>query len=469
MLNDTVRTDWVRLRTLIYLRWMAVVGQTATVVIASQVLGIDLRLDLCALVVATSAAFNIVSTAIHPQNKRLSERDTALTLLFDLAQLAVLLYLCGGLTNPFSVLVLAPVTISATALNLRATLLVGFAAAAMITLIAIVYTPLRFLDGRVLELPPIYVAGTWVSLMIGIVFVGAYAHRVTVESYSMSQALVATQLALAREQRLTALGGLVAAAAHELGTPLATIKLVSSEMSRDMTPGTEAADDMKLIEEQTDRCRDILRSMGQMGKDDSLTRVTPISGLIAEAAEPHLDRGRDIVMRLDGSVEETDRPDQPEVRRHPEIIHGLRNLIQNAVDFSHRRVWIDVDWDDENVRISVGDDGRGYSPDVLGRLGDPFIRRREELRRQRSERPVYEGMGLGLFIAKTLLERSGGKITFANGSEDPPRTEPAPERDLARPTGAIVEVVWPLSALSSTPRATREALGENMPFTLRDI
>ncbi|MEM9047261.1 MAG: ActS/PrrB/RegB family redox-sensitive histidine kinase [Pseudomonadota bacterium] len=467
LLTNAARSDWVRLRTLIMLRWLAIVGQTATIVVSDAVLQLSLPLNLCAVAIAASVAFNIVSTLVHPENKRLSERDTALTLLFDLMQLSVLLFATGGLTNPFAVLVLAPVTISATALTLRATLALAGAALALITLLALVHLPLRFADGASFDLPDIYLAGIWVALLIAIVFLALYARRVTLEAFSMSQALIATQMALAREQRLTALGGLVAATAHELGTPLATIKLTAAELAHELRDRPDLNEDVALIREQTDRCRDILRSLGRAGKDDRHMRSAPVEAVVEEAAEPHRERGKTMILRIVGSVAGSgSTPNQPMIIRHPEIIHGLRNLVQNAVDFAKDHVWIDIGWDDSELRIAVGDDGPGYPEDMVGRLGDPFVRRRAEMPIPSAERPGYEGMGLGLFIAKTLLERMGAQVTFANGSEGRllPGLHATADPKIARPPGAIVEVIWPRAILEATHESVRGPLGANPPF-----
>lgn len=472
VLTGSARSDWIRLRTLILLRWLAVLGQTGAVAVAELALGIELPLGACAAVIAASAAFNIVAAFIHPENKRLSERASALTLLFDLIQLGLLLALTGGLANPFAVLVLAPVTISATVLTLRATVLLAAAALALISLIAWVHVPLRFLDGSQLVLPPVYLAGKWAALAIGIVFLALYARRVADETFSMSQALVATQLALAREQRLTALGGLVAATAHELGTPLATIKLAATELARELEGRAdlraELREDVELIRTQADRCRDILRSLGRAGRDDRQIRAAPVSAVVAEAAEPHAERGRALILRIGGQPVAAGEvpPGQPLMLRSPEIIHGLRNLIQNAVDFATARVWIDIGWDARSLRVAVGDDGPGYPPDMLGRLGDPFLRRRGEAMRARGERPGYEGMGLGLFIAKTLLERSGARVTFTNGSEPGRQARRAESGDpaRARPPGAIAEVVWKRGDIEAPPDMLRGPLGENPRF-----
>ena len=218
------------------------------------------------LVITAAILFNLLATFVLPPNKRLSEREAMLSLLFDLCQLVILLYLTGGLHNPFVLLILAPVTIAATALTLYATVVLSLTALGMISILSFLYMPLTRLSGEVLELPRLFVGGMWVALSIGILFLAIYARRVTNEMFSMSQALSATQMALAREHQLTALGGVVAAAAHEMGTPLATIKLVSSELAMELEDGSELKEDALLISEQTDRLRQILRDMGTQGQ-----------------------------------------------------------------------------------------------------------------------------------------------------------------------------------------------------------
>ncbi|MGL4439775.1 MAG: histidine kinase dimerization/phospho-acceptor domain-containing protein, partial [Bosea sp. (in: a-proteobacteria)] len=260
--------DWVRLRTLIVLRWMAIAGQLAAIAVADRVYGLQLPLGLCYMAVGVAIVANLFSITLFPENKRLTESEAFLTLLFDLAQLSFLILLTGGLTNPFALLVLAPVTISASALGLRSTVLLGFAAIFLITVAAFWNMPLRFEDGTALAVPVIFEFGFWLSIVIGILFLGIYSRRVATEMRAMSRALLATQMALAREQKLTDLGGVVAAAAHELGTPLATIKLVSAELMHELADRPDLLDDARLIRDQADRCRDILRDMGRAGKDD---------------------------------------------------------------------------------------------------------------------------------------------------------------------------------------------------------
>ncbi|MCL4186059.1 MAG: ActS/PrrB/RegB family redox-sensitive histidine kinase [Rhodobacteraceae bacterium] len=449
--RDT-RSDWIRLRTLILLRWLAIGGQLLAITLAHRRYGLDLPLGLCYLVVGAAIVANLIAVFVFPENKRLTELEALLTLLFDVAQLALLLYLTGGLTNPFALLVVAPVTISATILTLRSTVLLGVTAIGLITLLTFFHLPLRLRSGEVLMVPPLIEFGTWLAIVIGIGFLGIYSRRVSVEMRSMSEALLATQMALAREQKLTDLGGVVAAAAHELGTPLATIKLVSSEMISELGDRPELRDDAELIRSQADRCRDILRSMGRAGKDDSHLRHAPLGTVVREAAEPHAARGKALHFQTRGPE---DDGRQPLVRRAPEIIHGLRNLVQNAVDFARGEVWVDAEWSETEITVRIADDGDGFPPQVIGRIGDPFMRSRRPA--PDSRRPEYEGMGLGLFIAKTLLERTGARLRFYNGAD--PFLTAAERHDRS---GAVVEVVWPRARISP-PRP--EALGENRPIT----
>ncbi|WP_212522931.1 sensor histidine kinase RegB [Actibacterium sp. MT2.3-13A] len=448
------RSQWVPLRTLTWLRWVAIAGQLVALEVAQRVFGLQINTGLCYLVVGAAIIANLLAIAIYPKNKRLTEIETMLMLLFDVTQLALLLMLTGGLNNPFALLLLTPVTISATALRLGPTLLLGVVAIGLITLSAYVHLPLRDAFGDIMRMPDIYLFGFWVAIVIGVAFLAAYALRISSEINTMSDAFLATQMALAREQKLTDLGGVVAAAAHELGTPLATIKLVSSELRDELSDRPELRDDAALIAEQADRCRDILHSMGRAGKDDLHLRTAPLQRLLEEAAEPHQDRGKALHFEIAPLPGAEDR--QPAIRRRPEIIHGLRNLVQNAVDFAEGNVWVEGFWSDDQIGVRISDDGAGYTQQVLDRIGDPFMRHRrteDEIRK----RPGYAGMGLGLFIAKTLLERTGAQLSFANGSDPYLAPENRPER-----CGAVVEVIWPRTLIGADRSAG--PLGENQPI-----
>ncbi|MBP0484293.1 sensor histidine kinase RegB [Sagittula salina] len=455
LLGEASRSNWIRLRTMILLRWVAICGQLAAIVIAQRLYNLQLELGLCYLAVGVSIVGNLVAMFVFPESKRLSEMENFLMVLFDLLQLSFLLFLTGGLNNPFSLLIIGPVTISASVLSLRSTVILGATAMVLVTVMITHHLPLRTDEGFVLRIPDIFIYGQWVALVIALAFLSVYNRRIAREMTSMSDALAATQMALARAQKLNDLGGVVAAAAHELGTPLATIKLTSSELAEELDDHPDLKEDALLIRSQADRCRDILRSMGRAGKDDLHMRQAPLLEVIREAAEPHQDRGKDIL------IEDGPGPGgeylAPEVYRRPEVIHGLRNLVQNAVDFARSTVWIEAMWTDDIISIRILDDGRGYPPHLIGRLGDPFMRRRRSDADRRA-RPEYEGMGLGLFIAKTLLERSGAELSFANGS-DPYAPHPTP----GTPCGAIVEVVWPRAQIVA-PSGPGTRLGENQRF-----
>ena len=453
VLKGHERGNWVRLRTIILLRWGAVVGQLVALFVAQQAYNLQIEMALCLLVVSVSVMGNLIAMFIFPENKRLSETENLLMVLFDLLQLALLLYLTGGLHNPFYILILGPVTVSALVLTLRSTVFLGITAILAVTLLAEFHLPLRTDQGFLLRVPDIFVFGNWVAITIAVVFLSFYSRRVTQEMHSMSDALQATQMALAREQKLTDLGGVVAAAAHELGTPLATIKLTSAELIEELEDFPELQEDARLIRQQADRCRDILRSMGRAGKDDLMLRQAPLGTVVREAAAPHMNRGKDIHFQ-DGQNSE-DSQNQPVVLRRPDLVHGLRNLLQNGVDFARANVWVETTWDEDTVSVRIMDDGMGYPPSMMGRIGDPFMRlRRTEP--ERSQRPEYEGMGLGLFIAKTLLERSGAELSFANGRDPYLVSGEQPEK-----CGAIVEVVWPRAKIDARSAENAVPMGEN--------
>ena len=448
---ESKRGEWIRLRTMIFIRWVAVTGQLAAIIIAFQYFELALDLSLCFFAVGLSALANIVAGLFFPESKRLSELENVFMILFDLFQLAFLLFLTGGLNNPFSFLLVAPVVVSAAALKKKSTIIIGSSAVLIVTLLSYFFVPLETLSGKTLTIPDIFLFGNWVAISTGIVFLAFYSNRVTSELNTMSDALFATQAALSREQKLTDLGGVVAAAAHELGTPLATIKLTSSELIEELKNFPELHDDAMLIRDQADRCGNILNSMGGAGKDDLQMHQTLLAEIIREAAEPHSQRGVTIETKISdghkGGI------DEPYIIRRPEIIHGLRNMIQNAVDFATSKVWVESSWTKESITITISDDGYGYPPNLLGRLGDPFL----GAKIGKENRQGYEGMGLGLFIAKTLLERTGAKISFSNGDRN--QTSAHSKREAS---GAIVEIYWPRKKVESTSNL----FGENQNFSI---
>jgi two-component system sensor histidine kinase RegB len=420
----------LRLRTLVRLRWLAIVGQTGAVLGVHFGLGFPVPLGLCLAVIAFSAWLNIFLTIRWRKSVRLHETHAGLLLIYDVLQLAILLYLTGGLENPFSFLFLVPVTISASSLSMRWTMMLGLIAFAAATILAFYHYPLPWVPGQRLELPNVYIGGMWAAIMSGVVFSAIYAGRIADEARQMSAALSATEMVLAREQRLSALDGLAAAAAHELGTPLATIALVAKELKRELPLEGSHKDDIDLLISQTARCREILaRLSSREAQTDEMYQRTRILVMIEDLIAPL--RGSDVVIAVTSTadLEERAAENEPVLRRNPAIAYGLGNLLENAVDFADTRVEVDARWTPSQVSITVRDDGPGFHQNIFDRLGDPFVTSRPGYGEETGEPGRHEGMGLGFFIAKTLLERTGASVSLANR--------------LAPEHGAVVHVVWP--------------------------
>ncbi|GJL94363.1 MAG: ATPase [Hyphococcus sp.] len=434
----------VRLRTLTGLRWLAVAGQTTAISIVHFGLGFPTPLGLCLGAIAASAWLNLFVMLRFSPQRILSDREAGAYIAFDILQLCTLLAITGGLLNPFSALIIAPVTIAASLLPLRLTVMISALAVAGVSLLSLYHMPLPWTPGEALSLAPIYKAGVWAALTFSILFFAAYAHRIETESAQMRSALAATQLVLDREQRMSALGGLAAAAAHELGTPLATIQLTAKEMMRDIQDNEELRDDAALLVSQAERCRDILGRLSRHGDEgDMMHDRIDVDPLLREAASPFLDpppASEDKPVHINIEMRSLDGAPEPTLQRRPEIIYGLRNFIENAVDFAGSEVVIVAAWNKETLTISIRDDGPGFAADILARLGEPYVSVKSGLRRSAKHK---KGMGLGFFIAKTLLEGTGARIEFHNR-----RWGDGPEQ-----SGAVVSAFWPLGRLSAAPIA----------------
>jgi two-component system sensor histidine kinase RegB len=414
----------VRLDTLVRLRWLAVFGQLAAVLVVHFGLEFDVPLWPCLAVIALAALLNIALRIGFPHTQWLEPERAAYLLGFDIAELAALLYLTGGLENPFSFLLLGPVLISATALPPRMTLLLGIFAVLCATVLIFFHYQLPWESEEQLQLPETYVVAVWLSILLAIGYIGVYTWQVAEEARQLSDALAATELVLAREQHLSQLDGLAAAAAHELGTPLATITVVVREIERALDAHSPYADDVKLLREQAQRCREILAKITELPAGEPFDRL-PLSGLIEEAVAPHRHFGVAIEAKLP-----PDRADEPVGARNPAIRYGLGNLIENAVDFANKRVEILIQWTAAEVHITINDDGPGFAPEVLDRIGAPYVTHRRPGPREpgSDDDDGAFGLGLGFFIAKTLLERSGATISLKN--QMPPLH------------GATVTIVW---------------------------
>ncbi len=357
--------------------------------------------------IALSAWLNIALRLRFHATQRLEPDRAAWLLAFDIAELAVLLFLSGGLQNPFAFLFLGPVLISATALPPRFTLMLGGFAVICATVLVFVHYPLPWDSDDPLALPPIYMMGVWLSILLAIGFIGVYAWQIAEESRQLADALAATELVLAREQHLSQLDGLAAAAAHELGTPMSTISVIAKELERAIAPDAPHGDDVRLLREQATRCRDILAKLTELSASGEPFDRMPLTALIEEVVAPHRNFGVSIDVSVPG-----ERGQVPVGERNPAILYGLGNLVENAVDFARERVAVDARWNAGAIDVTITDDGPGFAPEIMDRIGEPYV----TSRRRKSGDIDWEtsGLGLGFFIAKTLLERSGATLVFAN-------------------------------------------------------
>src|SRR5215218_4357835 len=409
----------VRLDTILRLRWLTALGQLAAIFIVSQVLDFDVPVIPCVAIVGVSALANLVLQIAFNPMQRLEPLYAAALLALNIVELAGLLFFTGGLQNPFSFLLLVPVLISATALPVRLTIALAALAVACASLLVFVHLPLPWDSEDALVLPPIYLFGVWLSIVLAIGVTSLYAFQVTEESRKLSDALAATELVLTREQHLTQLDGLAAAAAHELGTPLSTIFLISRELERTLPDSSHIAGDIKTLREQTQRCRDILAKITQLSSSGAPFDRMPLSTLIEETVAPHRDFGVAIKVRIAVAG-----ASEPVGTRNPAILYGVGNILENAVDFARTTVEVNAWWNVETVEIIISDDGPGIPPDMLKRIGEPYLSRRPS-----ADESEHHGLGLGVFIARTLLERTGAKVSFTNR--------------IFPDHGAVVHIAWP--------------------------
>jgi two-component system sensor histidine kinase RegB len=419
----------LRLRTLVDLRWIAIGAQMLALLVGRFPLGADFPLLSCLVMVGLSAVFNIGLLLALPPQRVLRQWEAVLQLAFDILQLGGLLFFTGGAANPFSLLLIVPVILGASSLEGGQTRLLAGLAVLVVLVLAVVADALPNVGGVTLVLPATYHWGTAAAVILGIVVSSTYTRRAAAESARMELALHAAQAVLAREQRMSALGGLAAAAAHELGTPLATIAVVAKEMVRECPPGP-LREDAELLASQAQRCRDILRRLAEAPDTDDVVHArVALPQLLEEAAGPE---EPDEPVRVEWSVVGLPDTDPPELVRHPEIGHALTSFIENAMDFAKSEVRLVGRYDHDSISIEVRDDGPGFAPEIFAKLGEPYV----------TSRPAGEnspsghlGMGLGFFIAKTLLERTGASVDFSN----------------ARGGGAVVAIRWPREAIEAGP------------------
>ena len=381
------------------IRWVAVAGQLAALLFTHSILKFELPLLPAIAVIGSSAIVNFYH--IHAaQRRRLYQQANFLELGFDVIQIAALLYLTGGLLNPFSILILAPVVVSAAVLRQKSTLLLVGLVAVSVSFLAISYHPLDW--DQPVDFPTLYLAGLWLALIISSCFIAGYTWWVASSARRISSALADAKLALVKEQQSRALGALATSAAHKLGSPLNTITVVAHELSRDIKPNDSIYEDVKLLCAEIERCRVILSEIDSHMSLKSLDIETPesITTLIEEIIYSRLSPTQTNFKLVYDRAKSI-----PAVRRRPELVHALENLLQNADEFSAHDVMVNIEWTAIDLHISITDDGPGFTRATLARAGQPWNSTRAGQEEHR---------GLGLFIARSLLESIGGSISFAN-------------------------------------------------------
>ena len=424
------RRGRLRVRTLTTLRWLAIAGQTITVVVVGFVMDLPIPFAACFGLIALSAWLNVLVGLATSGQRLATDREASAHIAFDILQLSGMLYLTGGILNPFSLLLIGPAVLAAATLPVRDVVALGLLAILACTALAIQALPLPAPQAEPFDPPLINRVGAVIARVLGIAFCAGYAWQAAREAARMELALDTAHTVLAREQRLSALGALAAAAAHELGTPLATITIVAKEMVREAPPGP-LRDDAELLMSQAARCRDILQGLTRApDAGDQVHERMSLLQMVQEAIEPHA-RGPQV--RVEAVVSGPPDEPPPDIWRLPEVLHALTAFVENAVDFARSEILVTARFDARHISVQVRDDGPGFAPEVLAKLGEPYVTSRPGAETMRSG---HVGMGLGFFIAKTLLERTGAAVDFRNG----------------RGGGAVVTARWPRAAIAAPDR-----------------
>jgi len=396
----------LRLRTLNLIRWIAILGQYSAIVISYFLLEINFHIYLALVCILLSVILNIIISVKFLPTRTLTSNETLFYLIFDTIQLVVLLYITGGLTNPFCVLIIAPFIISATYLDISRTIVIGVVSILSISLLAIYYQPIssNVVDFDSYSFSTFQIFGIWAALIVSLIFIGVYSFRIADESRKVETALKETQLALSDEEKISDMMSLTAAAVHELGTPLSTISVIIKEIVNEANPSEKNYEDILLIQSQIKRCSEILNRLrqGDINNDNSeFINQLDFPRLINEITKDYERESIQLNIEIDKSFEDLNFT----ITRKPEIVHSLSNIIENSYQYANSKVTIKLSLLGENIILEIIDDGSGFPANILPILGEPYVKKNEL---------NHSGMGLGLFIAKNLISKTLGKIEFIN-------------------------------------------------------
>ena len=411
-------------KTLVILRWIAIIGQLVAINLVYSYLNLKFPIVESHIIIFTGLLTNLY-LQFKVKTNQLKDLYSSMFLIYDLISLSILLFLTGGISNPFSLLLIVPAIVSSTFLSMGTTIILGAATIFSLTILTKYYLPLPGIDEYGFNFPTFYLIGMLISIIVGLIFLSYFGIRFAGETKKRSQALNQLQQVIAKEYELESLGGQAAAAAHSLGTPLATITVVAKELRKEIGEKSKHSKDLDLLISQSKRCGDILKqiSQKQIVKDKFISAVK-LEVLLVEILKSFIETSdKEIKLKSNNDKNKID------IKRSPEIIYGLRNFIGNAVKFSNQQVLVEIESNNENIVISINDDGPGFPDDVVSLLGEPYIKSKSKKISNKS------GLGLGTFLGKTLLERQGAKLNFSKSKNY---------------SGALVSISWNVTNLIST-------------------
>ena len=392
--------------TLTILRYIAIIGQFIAINVVFFYLNLEFPIKASLIVVFIGLLTNLY-LQFKVKANQLKDTYASLFLLYDLFQLAILLYLTGGIFNPFSILLIIPAIVSSTFLSMGTTIILGFITSLILFTLTHYYLPLPGLLVENFDVPSFYKFGILISILIGLIFLSYFGIRFAGETKKRSEALNKLQEVIAKEYELESLGGQAAAAAHSLGTPLATIAVVAKELKKEIGDNKDVSKDIDLLISQTKRCSEILKQISkkQIEEDIFLSSIK-----LEDLLEEIIDSFKETSSKKIELISNDDN-NKINIERTPEIIYGLRNFIGNAVKFSKSRVKINLVSDLEKIEIKINDDGPGIPDDIIKKIGEPYIKSKS------TELNSNSGLGLGTFLGKTLLEKQGAKLLFRRNND----------------------------------------------------
>ena len=388
-------------KTLVNLRWIAIIGQIIAINFVHFYLKLDLPYIETHIIIFIGFITNIV-LQFNIRTNQLKDLSSSLFLAYDLLQLSALLYLTGGIFNPFVLLIIIPTIVSSTFLSMGTTIILGTLTIGLLFVLKEYHKILPGLDIYNFNFPEYYLAGVLVSIIIGLVFLSYFGIRFSGETKKRSEALDKLQQVMAKEYELDSLDGQAAAAAHSLGTPLATISVVAKELKKEIGNRSKYSKDLDLLISQSKRCSDILKKISKKEiSDDQFINLIKVESLLEEIIISFKETSDKKITLLENGDK-----NKINIKRSPEIVFGLRNFIGNAIKFADREIRIKLISDEQNLVLIVNDDGPGFAEDIIKLIGEPYLKSRSKQITNKA------GLGLGIFLGKTLLERKKAQLTF---------------------------------------------------------